>query len=130
MYVPLAEAAYMFDIPKTRLQKLCHKDKKHGLEGRFMDDGGVTKVFVSDRITFPESDKVRSFFSLTPFFFKNEKEIAREISKRTNKSVWSEYMNIRNFSFKNPQHARVVADTISRYIRTHPLLFSIEELEK
>jgi hypothetical protein len=39
-----------------------------------------------------------------------------------NKNFMSEYQNLRNFNFKNPEHSRRVYETLERYTHSHPLL--------
>jgi hypothetical protein len=130
MYIPINEAAYIYDVPLSNLQKLYHKDKKRGLYGRFIEDESGVKVFAGSSISFPECEKVKELFEQTPYFFKYEKDMAKEIAKKRHKKTWSEYMNIRNFTFKNPKYAQIVLNCITEYMTTHPLLFSIDELER
>jgi hypothetical protein len=130
MYVPLEKASELFDIPRVNLQKLHYKDKKNGAEGRFREENGVVNVFVGAQIGFPDTEKLKELYNDSPWFFSSQKEMAKVISRASGHSEWGEYMNLRNFKYKNPKRAKIACEAVTKHIQSHPMLFSVKELER
>lgn len=118
-YIPLEIAANEAGISKKSLLNLSYCDKKHGRSDRFIVSNGF--VYVHANYKCPHFDELAELYYKARVVASSDMEIAKFISRRTGKKVANIALYLRNFKFKNPDFARIVAKLLRIYIKQNSL---------
>lgn len=121
MYHTLSQASAELDVNRKRLLNTYYRDRQIGRDDRFVESDNRLVFIQGNRVGSPINEKIEKLFWEAKAAM-SEKAIAKEIAKQTNKSVWSEYMNIRNFKFKRFEHAKAVSQILEKIVTRYPKL--------
>lgn len=122
-FMSLESACATYETPRKALQNLSYFDRRTGRDDRFCRQDG--HLYVRQNYKCPHFDDIAELYYRALECADSEKEIAKFISRRTGKNINAVYFYFRNFKFKNPDFARIVAKLLEIFIRQNNLFAEV-----